>query len=55
LSTIEKIANALGVDPLELFQAKGKPPPMEETQIQDKKKAILLLIERELDKILRNK
>jgi len=49
LSTIEKIAAALDVDPLELFKDKNK-IPLE--HIQNKKKAILLLLEKELDNIL---
>ncbi|MCL1927340.1 MAG: helix-turn-helix domain-containing protein [Treponema sp.] len=54
LSTIEKIANALNVDPLELFKDKNEFPLEQELKIQNKKKSILLLIEKELDTILHN-
>jgi len=51
LSTIERIAKALGVDPLELFKDKNKIPLEQEVKIQ-KKKSILLLLEKELEDIL---
>ncbi|MDR2096269.1 MAG: helix-turn-helix domain-containing protein [Treponema sp.] len=54
LSTIERIANALDVDPLELFKDKSKFPFEQEMKIQNKKKSILLIIEKELDDILHN-
>jgi transcriptional regulator with XRE-family HTH domain len=54
LSTIERIANALDVDPLEFFKDKNKFPLKDELEIQDKKKSILLVIEKELDNILHN-
>ena len=54
LSTIERIANALEVDPLEFFKDKNKFPLEEEIKIQDKKKAILSHIEKELDVIMHN-
>ena len=54
LSTIERIAVALDVDPLELFKNKNKVPQEEEAKIQNKKKSILLLFEKELDGILHN-
>jgi transcriptional regulator with XRE-family HTH domain len=54
LSTIERIANALGVDPLAFFEDKNKFPVEQELKIQNKKKSILLLIEKELDNILHN-
>lgn len=52
LSTIERIANALGIDPLEFFKDKNKFPLEQELEIQKKKQSILSLIEKELDKIL---
>ena len=52
LSTIERIAKALDVDPLELFKDKNKVPLEQEDKIQHKKKSILLLLEKELDDIL---
>ena len=54
LSTIERIANALEVDPLEIFVDKNKFSLEQELNIQNKKKSILLLIEKELDNILHN-
>jgi transcriptional regulator with XRE-family HTH domain len=54
LSTIERIANALDVDPLEFFKDKNKFPLEQELKIRNKKKSILLLIEKELDNILHN-
>jgi transcriptional regulator with XRE-family HTH domain len=54
LSTIERIAKALDVDPLEFFKDKNKFSLEEESEIQNKKKSILLLIEKELDNILHN-
>ena len=54
LSTIERIAGALDVDPLELFKDKNKVPQEEEAEILNKKKSILLIIEKELDGILHN-
>ncbi|MDR1286115.1 MAG: helix-turn-helix domain-containing protein [Treponema sp.] len=54
LSTIERIANALDVDPLDFFKDKNKFPLEQEAKIQTKKKSILLLIEKELDTILHN-
>ena len=52
LSTIERIAKALDVDPLEFFKDKNKVPLEQEDKIQKKKKSILLLFEKELDNIL---
>jgi transcriptional regulator with XRE-family HTH domain len=54
LSTIERIAGALDVDPLELFKIKNKVSQEEEAKLQNKKKSILLLLEKELDGILHN-
>jgi transcriptional regulator with XRE-family HTH domain len=54
LSTIERIANALDVDPLELFKDRNKFSLEQELKIQNKKKSILKLIEKELDNILYN-
>ena len=54
LSTIEKIAHALDVDPLVLFLDKNKVPMEKEKEIQSKKKSILFLFEKELDNILHN-
>jgi len=52
LSTIERIAKALDIDPLELFKDKNKVPLELEDKIQKKKSAILSLLEKELDTIL---
>ena len=54
LSTIERIATALDVDPLDFFQDKKKIPLDQEKKIKHKKKSILLLLEKELDNILQN-
>jgi transcriptional regulator with XRE-family HTH domain len=54
LSTIERISNALDVDPLEFFKDKNKVPLEHEMKIQNTKKSILLLLEKELDTILHN-
>ena len=54
LSTIERIAKALDVDPLVFFQDKNKTPSDHEVEIQNKKKAILLFLEKEIDDILRS-
>jgi len=54
LSTIERIAKALDVDPLELFKDKNKSPSEQEAEIQNKKKSILSILEKELDNILHN-
>jgi transcriptional regulator with XRE-family HTH domain len=54
LSTIERIAHALDVDPLEFFQDPNKISPEQETEIQSKKKKIVSLLEKEIDIILHN-
>jgi transcriptional regulator with XRE-family HTH domain len=55
LSTIERIANALNVDPLVFFQDTNKISPEQEAEIQNKKKKIMTLFEKELDNILYNR
>ena len=52
LSTIERIAEALGVDPLIFFIDQNKLPKTQEPGIQEKKKKILAVLEKELDIIL---
>jgi hypothetical protein len=54
LSTIERIAKALDIDPLDIFVDKNKIPLENEIKIQNKKKSILALLEKELDNILSN-
>jgi transcriptional regulator with XRE-family HTH domain len=54
LSTIERIANALDVDPLAFFQDKNRISQEQEVEIQNKKEKILLLFENEIDNILHN-
>jgi transcriptional regulator with XRE-family HTH domain len=54
LSTIERIAIALDVDPLEFFKDIHKFPLEQELKIQNQKRSILLLFEKELDNILHN-
>jgi transcriptional regulator with XRE-family HTH domain len=62
LSTIERIAKALDVDPLVIFQENdktplenGKIPSESESEIQNKKKSILLILDKEIDNILHNR
>lgn len=52
LSTIERIAKALDVDPLVFFKDYNKTPLEQDVQIQIKKNAILQLLDKELDTIL---
>ena len=52
LSTIERIACALSVDPLLFFIDTKKSPIEQETTIQEKKQRILAILEKELDIIL---
>jgi transcriptional regulator with XRE-family HTH domain len=54
LSTIERIAHALNVDPLALFRDSNKISQQQETEIQNKKERILSLLEKGLDDILHN-
>ena len=54
LSTIERIAKALNVDPLTFFQDKNKIPLEQEKKIQNNKKAILEYLDKKIDDILRN-
>jgi transcriptional regulator with XRE-family HTH domain len=55
LSTIERIASALDIDPLILFRDANKISQEQEAEIQNKKQKILLLFEKEVDSILHNK
>ncbi|MDR2759904.1 MAG: helix-turn-helix domain-containing protein [Spirochaetaceae bacterium] len=55
LSTIERIAAALDVDPLVFFQDVNKISQEQEFEIQNKKRKILLLFEKEIDNILHNR
>jgi transcriptional regulator with XRE-family HTH domain len=54
LSTIERIAEALKVDPLMFFRDTNKISSEKESEIQKKKGQILLTFEKELDNILHN-
>jgi transcriptional regulator with XRE-family HTH domain len=54
LSTIERIAIALDVDPLEFFKDINKFPLEQELKIQNQKRSILSLFEKEIDNILHN-
>ena len=54
LSTIEKIARALNIDPLILFQDPQKKSPEWEYEINSKKERILLTLDKEIDYILHN-
>lgn len=53
LSTIERIAGALGVDPLVFFESRDRSTLEQEEVLQRKKQAILAALGSELDKILR--
>ena len=53
LSTIERIAHALDVDPLALFQRSDPLPEEQEAAIQKKKQEFLAVIDTELDRVLR--
>lgn len=55
LSTIERIAKALDVDPLIFFQETRNIPENLKMEIQNKKKSILLYLEKEIDGILHSK
>jgi transcriptional regulator with XRE-family HTH domain len=54
LSTIERIATALDVDPLVFFQDLNKTSLEQEAEIQTKKEKILAILEKEIDRILHN-
>ncbi|GHV81462.1 hypothetical protein AGMMS49991_00200 [Spirochaetia bacterium] len=53
LSTIERIACALDVDPLDFFQRSEQLPEEQEAAIQRKKQEFLAVIDTELDRLLR--
>jgi len=55
LSTIERIAKALDVDPLTFFKDPNNVSLVYEQEIQRKKNAILLRLEKEIDVILHSK
>jgi len=55
LSTIERIAKALDVDPLTFFKEQNNISLEYEQEIQRKKSAILLRLEKEIDVILHSK
>jgi len=52
LSTIERIAKALDINPLDLFHDENKIPLETEVEIQNKKQSIMFLLEKEIDNIL---
>jgi len=52
LSTIERIAHALEVDPLVFFEQKNLKPDEKRIENLKKKKAILKVIDEQIDKIL---
>jgi len=52
LSTIERIAHALGVDPLALFERNDPKPEEELVEILRKKEEILAVIDQQIEKIL---
>ena len=54
LSTIERIAKALDVDPLDFFKDKNKLSLDQQSEIIEKKEKILALLGNEIENILRN-
>ncbi len=54
LSTIERFAKALNVDPLDFFKNQDKTPLEPDIKVQIKKNAIIQLLEKELDNILQD-
>ena len=52
LSTIERIAHALGVDPLVLFERRNIEPEEKRAEILKKKEAILEILDKQIEKIL---
>ena len=52
LATIERIANAMGVDPLVFFERKKKSPPEERAELMKKKAEILKIIDTQIEKLL---
>jgi len=54
LSTIERIAEALEVDPLVFFKDENKLSLNQQSEIIEKKKKILSIIDKEIETILRN-
>jgi transcriptional regulator with XRE-family HTH domain len=55
LSTIERIAEALGVDPLALFERTGQYPEDKKMELLKKKTEILAVLDREIEKVLISK
>jgi len=55
LSTIERIAEALGVEPLALFEQEYQYPEEKLAELLRKKTEILSVVDREIDKILKIK
>lgn len=55
LSTIERFAKALNVDPLDFFKNQDKTPLEPDIKVQIKKNAIIQLLEKELDNILQDR
>jgi len=54
LSTIERIAEALEVDPLVFFRDENKTSLEQQSEIIEKKKKILYILDKEIENILRN-
>ena len=52
LSTIERIAHALEVDPLVFFERRNQKPEEKRIEILKKKKAIIEVIDKQIEKIL---
>ena len=54
LSTIERIAEALEVDPLVFFKDENKTSLEQQSEIMEKKKKILTMLDKEIENILRD-
>jgi transcriptional regulator with XRE-family HTH domain len=55
LSTIERIAEALGVDPLALFERPDQYPKGKKAELLKKKTKILAVLDKEIEKVLVSK
>ena len=54
LSTIEKIAQALSVEPVVFFKKLNELTTEQEEEMQKKKQRIITVLDKEIEKILRN-
>ena len=52
LATIERIAEAMGIDPLKLFEREKHSTPEEREEVMKKKAEILAVMDKQIEKIL---